>query len=256
MVRNAAAVMLMSAMFLVTPLMAQTGSQPDTGKKKPDSAPSTQPIKNTQPAGDASATPDFPKKVEKKMHAQNDLRGKKAPTFKVEKWLGSEPNRKDKVILIDFWATWCPPCRALIPELESIQTKFKDDLVVIGVSDEKQDVVNDYVKKNHAGKIGYSMAVDTKSSMKNALKVSGIPHVLIIDSKGIVRWQGFPGEKTEPLTEEIVKQIIDADKAVNKKKSKASDKTSKSESDKTAKKEKNEKKDKKQSDPKLTPEKK
>jgi cytochrome c biogenesis protein CcmG, thiol:disulfide interchange protein DsbE len=160
-------------------------------------------------SSEKSAGPEFPAIVQKKMHAKNDFRGKQAPKFEVEKWLSTEPKREGKVVLVDFWATWCPPCRALIPELNEFQAKFKDDLVVIGVSDEKSETVSSFAKKT---KMEYSSAIDTQSRMKNALAVEGIPHVMIIDSTGVVRWQGFPNGD-EKLTEKIVKQIIDADKA-------------------------------------------
>jgi cytochrome c biogenesis protein CcmG/thiol:disulfide interchange protein DsbE len=158
----------------------------------------------------AADTPEYPKSVEKKLYA-DDIRGKKAPVFSVGKWLTDEPDRKGKVVLIDFWATWCPPCRASIPELNEIQAKFKDDLVVIGVSDEDAAKVKEFMTGT---KMDYSVAIDKKAKMNNAIHVSGIPHVLIISTDGIVRWQGFPFSAEERLTPEIVKQVIDADPGV------------------------------------------
>jgi thiol-disulfide isomerase/thioredoxin len=158
--------------------------------------------------------PAFPASKTKQLYAQNDLRGKKAPEFKVESWLNKEPDRKGKVVLIDFWATWCPPCRELVPELEGFKKKFKDDLVVIGVSDEKPETVKKFMEEK---KISYAMAIDQAKTMKSAVGVEGIPHVLIVDSQGIVRWQGFPLSDEEKLTESIIKTIIDADKAAAKK---------------------------------------
>src|SRR5258707_8840812 len=76
----------------------------------------------------------------KKLWAKSVL-GQKAPEFVVEKWLTPEPNTKGKFVLIDFWATWCPPCREAIPELNGFQKKFPDKLVVIGVSDEPEAAV-------------------------------------------------------------------------------------------------------------------
>lgn len=60
----------------------------------------------------------------------------------------------------------------------------------------------------------YSVAIDPDKKMDLAINVKGIPHVLIISTDGIVRWQGFPFSSEEPLTADIVKQIIDADPGV------------------------------------------
>lgn len=189
--------------------------QATTPDKKTDPA-TTQP--STKPAEPAAAPSggtkvEFPKIVKKNLYAKTDLRGKKAPEFHVEKWLGKDakaPERKNKIVLIDFWATWCPPCRALIPELNELSKKFKDDVVIIGVSDEDAAKVEGFMAKT---KVEYPMAIDTKAQMKDALGVAGIPHVMVIDSTGIVRWQGFPQSDEEKLTEGVLKQIIDADKA-------------------------------------------
>jgi thiol-disulfide isomerase/thioredoxin len=148
--------------------------------------------------------------VEKKLYA-DDVRGKKAPEFSVATWLTAEPDRKGKVVLIDFWATWCPPCRKSIPDLNELQTRFKDDLVVIGVSDETVEKVKGFMAST---KMDYAVALDAEKKMNQAIHVAGIPHVLIISTDGIVRWQGFPLSGEEPLTPDIVKQIIAADPGV------------------------------------------
>ena len=171
------------------------------------------PLTAAQPKSQSAAAgkaPSFPEPVKKNLYATNDLRGKAAPAFEVEAWLTPEAVRKDKVVLIDFWATWCPPCRALIPELNEWAKEFKDDLVVIGVSDEPEAKVRPFMTKT---KVEYSMAVDTKAKMKGSIGVKGIPHVVVVDSKGVVRWQGFPQSGEEKLTKELLKRIIEADKA-------------------------------------------
>ena len=112
--------------------------------------------------------------------------------------------------LMPFLGDLCPPCRATIPELNGYQTKFKDDLVVIGVSDETPDMLKDFMAKTQ---MDYAVASDTTGKMKQAIHVTGIPHVLIISTDGIVRWQGFPLSGEDPLTEQIVQQVIDADPA-------------------------------------------
>lgn len=153
----------------------------------------------------------WPEYKEKKLWA-NDIRGQKAPELVVEQWLTDKPRMDERVVLIDFWATWCGPCRKAIPELNEFQEKFKDDLVVIGLSsDEKSETVREFMKST---KINYAIASDPLKRMSGAVGVSGIPHVIIMSTDGIVRWQGYPLSQEEPLTAEIIEQIIKADPGI------------------------------------------
>jgi thiol-disulfide isomerase/thioredoxin len=127
-----------------------------------------------------------------------------APDLVVEKWLTPEPDRRGKFVLIDFWATWCPPCRAAIPELNGYQKQFGNKLVVIGISDEPESAVRQLTDPV----IEYAVAIDTQARTKKAVEVTGIPHVLIIDPNGIVRWEGFPFQGGYELTEKVVADII------------------------------------------------
>ena len=76
----------------------------------------------------------------KRLWAKSIL-NEKAPELVVEEWISQKPDTKGKFVLIDFWATWCGPCRKAIGELNELQKQFKDDLVVIGISDETADKV-------------------------------------------------------------------------------------------------------------------
>src|ERR1041385_1443365 len=139
----------------------------------------------------------------KKLWAKSFL-DRKAPELVVEKWLTKEPDRKGKFVLVDFWATWCGPCRKAIPELNAIHKKFGDKLVVIGISDEPEAKVKSFSNP----KIEYFSAIDTKAKMKTQVEVTGIPHVLLIDPKGIVRWEGFPFLDGQELTEKVVEEVL------------------------------------------------
>jgi len=175
-----------------------------------------------QPAPAAKPQPraQYPEIIQKEIHG-TDARGKKAPAFICDEVIGGKkPDRKGKVLLIDFWATWCAPCRAFIPELNEFQDKFKDDLVIIGMSDEPPNVVKDFLKTTETR---YTQAVDNKGRMKRALKISGIPHVIIISTDNIIRWQGFPGSSEERLTADIIQQVIDADPGVQARHAKEAD---------------------------------
>jgi thiol-disulfide isomerase/thioredoxin len=107
-------------------------------------------------------------------------------------------------VLIDFWATWCGPCRRAIPELNEIQQRFGDKVVVIGISDEPEKAV----RAMKEPKIEYAVAIDTKHRTKDKLKVAGIPHVILVDPTGVVRWEGFPLLEEDPLTPQVVEAVI------------------------------------------------
>ena len=144
------------------------------------------------------------KKVEKRIWAKSFL-NQKAPEFVVEKWLTDEPDMKDKFLLIDFWGTGCAPCRKAIPDLNEFSKKFKDNLVVIGISGQKEE----QVRAMKEPVIEYYSAIDTKKVMSKELEITGIPHVILVDPKGIVRWEGFPLWKEDTLKAETIERIIE-----------------------------------------------
>ncbi|CAN5724737.1 hypothetical protein BH11ARM2_BH11ARM2_22700 [soil metagenome] len=159
--------------------------------------------------GQAARALDYPSTTTKKeLYAAQDLRGKAAPKLQVEKWLtGAAPDWKGKILVLDFWATWCPPCRATIPELNGIAKKFSKDVVVIGISEEKPDVVQAFMKKTE---MDYHVAIDTQGRTTKTVGVRGIPHVLVVTPDGIVRWQGFPLDDKEPMSKAVIERIIKA----------------------------------------------
>lgn len=152
--------------------------------------------------------------TDKNLYATNDFRGKKAPTFVVEKYLnGQMPQTAGKVLVIDFWATWCGPCRELIPEMNKWHAELKNDVFFIGVSDEKEETVRKFMETTP---INYLSTIDTQKRMSNALGVKGIPHVMVISSDGIVRWQGWPQDPKDTLTKAKLQQIITANKSLTR----------------------------------------
>jgi cytochrome c biogenesis protein CcmG/thiol:disulfide interchange protein DsbE len=140
---------------------------------------------------------------EKKIWAKS-LLNQKGPQLTVEKWLTAEPKVQGKFVLVDFWATWCGPCKRSIPELNRIHQKFKDRVVVIGISNEKEEVV----RKFNDPAISYAVAVDTQSRLLKQLEIKGIPHVILMDPKGIVRWEGLPTLPGYELTEKVVQEVL------------------------------------------------
>lgn len=164
-----------------------------------------------EPADPRELIGKWPKPKDKRLFAENDLRGKQAPKLEVEQWIDGEPKTEGKMILINFWATWSEPSRAMIPKLNAWQEKFKDDLVVISISDESAAKIRDYAK---VVPMDYANAVDSKGRMKAPLALQGIPHVLIIDTEGVVRWQGFPFSSNDRLSEDLIERLMKSDKVV------------------------------------------
>lgn len=94
---------------------------------------------------------------------------------------------KDKLLLIDFWATWCGPCIASFPHLEKLQEKYSDDLQIIAISDEKVDKVNNFLTKKN---FNLSFLNDVDRKLFKRFNISGIPISSLISKKGEFLWIG------------------------------------------------------------------
>jgi thiol-disulfide isomerase/thioredoxin len=145
--------------------------------------------------------------------------GDDAPPLKVEKWFKGGPvdlaaGKGKNIHLVEFWATWCGPCRRSIPHLTEVQKKFKDKgVVVIGVSvdeDKKRktrDKVEEFVKEQ-GDKMEYAVALDDKDrstdkAYMEEFKCEGIPTAFLVDKAGKLVWLGHPDE-AEPVLEQVL----------------------------------------------------
>ncbi len=142
-----------------------------------------------------------------------DIRGRRAPPMYVAQWLNGRPDAAGKVVVLDFWATWCAPCRASIPHMNELADQFREDVVCVGLSDEKEAAFARGMGKYKLTMDGfrYSLALDTTRRMKDAIKSKAVPHALVMSSDWIVRWQGHPAS----LTPQTLAQIVQADQGGN-----------------------------------------
>ena len=134
----------------------------------------------------------------------NDLRGQKGPKIEIGQWVSNAPRSlADKVVVVEFWATWCGPCIAGIPHLNELQKSIGSRGVIIGISDEDLSTVQNFVRQRE---MNYAIACDPERKMRNAVGNRGIPHCIVMCPEGIVRWQGHPAS----LSIEMLSQIADA----------------------------------------------
>ena len=132
--------------------------------------------------------------------------GDPAPGLNIDVWVkgGEVKITPGKVYVIEFWATWCAPCRKSIPRLTELQTKYgRDRLVIVGISDENQETVESFVKKQ-GDNMDYVVATDrrngTSRSWMRAAGMEGIPAAFIVDQGGKVAYIGRPNEESFYLT--------------------------------------------------------
>src|SRR5207247_2896898 len=87
---------------------------------------------------------------------------------------------RGKVVLVNFWATWCPPCRAEIPDLVALQTKYGDRLQVIGVSEDEGsvDAVRQFAQAQH---INYPVVMSTPELRKVFTGVNALATSFVLD---------------------------------------------------------------------------
>lgn len=152
--------------------------------------------------------------------------GDPAAPLKIAEWVKGKPVdlaavKGKQLVVVEFWATWCPPCRTSIPHLTAMQKKFKD-VIFIGVTDEKSDVVKKFVTKM-GDQMDYVVAIDDKNQTSTGymreFNINGIPHAFIVDKEGRVIWQGHPMAGLEDTLELIAagKYDLAAAKAAAKK---------------------------------------
>jgi cytochrome c biogenesis protein CcmG, thiol:disulfide interchange protein DsbE len=137
--------------------------------------------------------------------SNNSLLGKPAPAIEGGKWLGEKPALEGKVVLVVFWAPWSIPCRKYLPTLAGLQKKFADQLAVVGVTSESEAEVADMTE----AKPGFATMLDPEAKLGVSLGVTSVPYVMLLDPKGIVRYQGHPAAITEKQVEGILPKVAE-----------------------------------------------
>lgn len=113
------------------------------------------------------------------------------------------PATAGKPLIVEFWATWCPPCRASIPHLNEVYKKYQSKgLEIIGVTNEDRPTVSAFLK---GVPINYHVAFDSSGKFSKPFGIKGIPHAMILDKTGKVVWEGHPMQLPESQLDEVLK---------------------------------------------------
>lgn len=92
---------------------------------------------------------------------------------------------RGKVVLLNFWATWCPPCRAEMPAIQSVYQAHPGDMVVLAVDEsESPAVVRDFVSPFH---FGFPILLDPDGAIAQSYRVQGLPTSFFVDRDGVIR---------------------------------------------------------------------
>jgi peroxiredoxin len=130
------------------------------------------------PGGDTAALPAAPSV------------GKLAPDFL---WYGADGKAirlsdfRGKVVLVNFWATWCPPCKAEMPEMEAYWRENRDkDFVILAIDNGSEDeaTIQSFMGQY---RLTFQALNDTSGQVSSAYRVGGIPESFFVDARGIVR---------------------------------------------------------------------
>ena len=142
----------------------------------------------------------------------NEMQGQPAPKLALKGWINAEPmtlkKLKGKIVVLDFWATWCGPCLASIPHTNELMEKYsKQGVVIIGVCAKRgAEKMADTVKQRG---IKYPVAEDTGTIA--SYKANSYPDYYIIDRNGALRWADIANRDVEKAIKILLEEKAKAE---------------------------------------------
>ncbi len=119
---------------------------------------------------------------------------------------------RGKVVLVNFWTSWCPPCRKEMPAIESVYRSYKDvGLVVIGLNLTAQDSKQDAALFAQEVGVTFPIALDLDNSVGNLYRVTALPTSFFVDRKGMIRSVIVGGPMSEAVIRSKVEELLRED---------------------------------------------
>nr|WP_221452409.1 redoxin domain-containing protein [Bacillus benzoevorans] len=131
--------------------------------------------------------------------------GVKAPDFELENLSGEKVKLSDyrgKKVILNFWATWCPPCKEEMPAMEKFYQKAGDDVEILAVNIDPQYNVQEFIDKMG---ITFPILLDKNDKVNSAYLIMTIPTTYFINEDGLIT-----NKYLTSMTEDIMKEYIDA----------------------------------------------
>jgi thiol-disulfide isomerase/thioredoxin len=149
-----------------------------------------------------------------------DLAGERAPSWTKVTPLSGAPasieSLRGRVVLIDFWASWCGPCRMLAPRLSALSTRYAaQGLTVVGMTTDGAEEAAVFAARHG---MRYGVVVDGAGETSRAYGITSLPTMLLVDKAGVVRevFVGFDPGGTARLEEAVKKLLAEPAKANGK----------------------------------------
>lgn len=127
-----------------------------------------------------------------------------APAFTLKNLAGEEVSLKDyrgKKVMLNFWATWCPPCKEEMPAMEQFYKESSKEVEILAVNLDPQNNVNSFVKDN---KLTFPILLDQNGTTQQIYSIISIPTTLIIDEQGLILKKHI-GSMTYEQMQELMK---------------------------------------------------
>ncbi len=136
------------------------------------------------------------------------LTGLKAADFSLKSLTGESVSLSElrgKPVVLDFWATWCGPCRRELPGVDKLRAEFGDKVQFLGINDEDSGTVKGFIRKNN---YGLTVLMDSRHVVNRAYGVRNIPTLLIIDRDGVIR-KHLIGGRGEAELRAAIQEVVD-----------------------------------------------
>ncbi len=185
------------------------GKKQESGEvKKPQVEPAKRTVADKPQVKEAMIKKTQPVKPSKTQPEESSY--DKAPSFSLKKLDGTVLKLADlegKVVILDFWATWCPPCRKMLPQLQNLYKKYQDKgLEIVGISLDEGglETVASFVKNV---RVSYPVVMGNRTISREYGNINAIPTSFIIDRNGYIRDKHI-GYRSGKDMEAVIKDLL------------------------------------------------